>query len=225
MPVAFPKRSAEKLDRRKTTPAGPPTVAELVDQLGGIPLDRILLKPVPGKATEADLLHLLDGEPKHICELINGTLVEKPMGMKESRIASVIIYYLQGYVIEHDLGFVTSPDGPYRILSNNIRMPDVAFIAWSRFPSREAADEYKVSPVSPNLAIEVLSESNTKKEMEKKIEQYLESGVELIWIVDPKKRLVTVHRPGSEPEVFTSKEKLSGEKVLPGFKLEISKFL
>lgn len=226
MPVALPKRSsAKKLDRRKTISSGPPTVAELVDQLGGIPLDRILLKPAPGKATEADLLRLLHGEPKHICELIKGTLVEKPMGLQESRIASLINFYLMEYLLVHDMGFVSGETGPYRMKTKNVRMPDVAFIAWSKFSSREAAYEPSVSPASPNLVVEVLSESNTKKEMEKKLIEYMETGVELIWIVNPKKRLVTVHRPGSEPEVLTSKDKLSGEKVLPGFKLEISKFL
>lgn len=147
------------------------------------------------------------------------------MGVQESRIAFKIGYYFLEYLETHDFGFITGPDGPYRMKTQNVRMPDVAYTAWSKFPSREAADEPSISPASPSLVVEVLSESNTKKEMEKKLVEYLESGVEIIWVVDPKKRLVTVHRPGSEPEVFTSKEKLSGEKVLPGFKLEISKFL
>src|SRR5256885_666916 len=63
------------------------TVADLVHELGDIPANRILLQPAPGTATEADLLRALDGANKVLCELVNGTLVEKPMGFQESRIA------------------------------------------------------------------------------------------------------------------------------------------
>jgi Uma2 family endonuclease len=200
-------------------------VAELVFQLGSVPLSRILLHPPPGKATEANLLRLLDREPKRLCELIDGTLVEKSVGIRKSNIGVTIGAHILNYLNDNDLGFATDAGGPYRLKTNHVRLPDVAFIAWSRFPSRDAALECSIAPVSPNLAVEILSESNTKKEMTRKVEQYLASCVELIWIVDPKKRLVTVHRPDAEPETLTPKDKLKGDKVLPGFKLEISKFL
>jgi Uma2 family endonuclease len=220
MPKILSQQSAAKRASPPRIEQNPTNLAELVKLLGRIPLDRIQMKPPPGKAREADLL-----KSKKLCELVEGTLVEKSMGVQESRIAFKLGYYFLEYLETHDFGFITGPDGPYRMKMQNVRMPDVAYTAWSKFPSRAAADEPSISPVSPSLVVEVLSESNTKKEIEKKLLEYLESGVELIWIVDPKKRLVTVHRLGSEPEVFTSKEKLSGEKVLPGFKLEISKFL
>jgi len=201
------------------------TVADLVHELGDIPVDRILLHPAPGTATEADLLRAIDGDNKVLCELVNGTLVEKPMGFQESRIASLLIRYLIEFVEKFDLGFVTGEAGPYRMKTKNVRLPDVTYISWDRFPSREVANNPKVCPVSPDLVVEVLSESNTKKEIEKKQIEYFETGVRLLWIVDPRKRIVTVQRADGTHTVLDHKGKLSGENVLPGFKLEISKFL
>lgn len=201
------------------------TVADLVRELGDIPANRILLHPAPGTATEADLLRAIDGDNKVLCELVNGTLVEKPMGYQESRIAAILIRYLLESVESNDIGFVTGADGPYRMKLKNVRLPDVTYISWNRFASREDADKPNICPVSPDLVVEVLSESNTKKEIEKKQIEYFETGVRLLWIVDPRKKIVTVQRPDGTHTVLDHKGKLSGEDVLPGFKLEVSKFL
>lgn len=201
------------------------TVADLLHELGDIPANRILLHPAPGTATEADLLRAIDGDNKVLCELVNGTLVEKPMGFQESRIAIILIGYLLEYVNKHDCGFITGEAGPYRMKTKNVRLPDVTYISWDRFPSREDADKPNICPVSPDLVVEVLSESNTKKEIEKKQIEYFKTGVRLLWIVDPRKRTVTVHRADGTSTALDNKGKLSGEDVLPGFKLEISKFL
>src|SRR5215468_1891250 len=66
-------------------------LAELVEQLGDIPLERIRMRPPPGTATEADVLAALEAPRKRICELIDGVLVEKPMGYTESILASYLI--------------------------------------------------------------------------------------------------------------------------------------
>lgn len=201
------------------------TVADLVHELGDIPANRILLHPAPGTATEADLIRAIDGDNKVLCELVNGTLVEKPMGFQESRIAVILIGYLFEYVNKHDCGFITGEAGPYRMKTKNVRLPDVTYISRNRFPSREDANNPKVCPVSPDLVVEVLSESNTRKEIEKKQIEYFETGVRLVWIINPRKCIVTVQRADGTHTVLDRKSKLSGEDVLPGFKLEISKFL
>src|SRR5436190_844938 len=84
--------------REMTTTINPPpaapvryrTAAEWLHELGDVPLERILFTPWPGTATEADLLRKVEVE-KHLCELINGTLVEKPVGLYESQLAAVLI--------------------------------------------------------------------------------------------------------------------------------------
>src|SRR3972149_1003425 len=92
------------------------TAAEMRDQLGGIPLERIRMVPPPGFATEQDLLRIQDSEGR-TCELIDGILVEKTMGYFESRVAAALIYFLEMFLELHDLGIVLAPDGTLRILA------------------------------------------------------------------------------------------------------------
>src|SRR5688572_3541181 len=88
--------------------------AELQHALWGIPLERIILDPPPGTATEADLLRLVERD-KRLCELIDGTLVEKPVGMFESRIATNLMIQLGAYVNQHDLGGVSGEASTLRM--------------------------------------------------------------------------------------------------------------
>ncbi len=202
------------------------TLADLIHELGNVPLNRILLHPAPGTATEADLIRLMDGEPKRLCELVNGTLVEKVMGLDESSMSMTLGAYLVMFVNEHNLGFVTGPDGAFRMKIKKVRMPDISFVSWRHYPEGRAdAKKLAVGTVPPDLTVEILSKSNTKNEIDQKLREYLATGVKLIWIIDPRKRTVTVHRADGTSTVLDHKGKLSGEDVLPGFKLEISKFL
>jgi len=109
------------------------TVAELLDALH-VPPQRVLLRPAPGLATEDDLLR----NPR-LCELIDGVLVEKAMGWYESRLAAVLIGVLDRFLEQHDLGFVLDGTGMIRVDPGQIRLPDVSFFAWERFPIASCA--------------------------------------------------------------------------------------
>src|SRR5437870_12669401 len=98
-----------------------PTVADLLNQLG-IPPERILLRPAPGKAKEKDLLR-----SRRLCELIDGTLVEKAMGCYESRLEVMLIYFLEEFLNRNPLGFVLSGTGMVRVEPAQVRLPDVSF--------------------------------------------------------------------------------------------------
>jgi len=193
--------------------------AELQRALWGIPLERIILDPSPGMANEADLLRLVEGE-KRLCELIDGTLVEKPVGLFESRIATNLMIQLGGYVNQHDLGGVSGEASTLRMPSNGrIRVPDVAFISKAHDPKTWQA----VPMLAPDLAVELLSESNTKEEIDEKLREYFASGSRLVWIVDPRPRTVAVyHGPDAPTIVLHETDVLDGEQVVPGFRMQIS---
>ena len=112
------------------------TVADLLKRLGNIPASRVRLYPTPGTATEKDVIKVLDRENRP-CELVDGTLVEKPMGYDESEIAATIIILLGSFVRRHKLGIVTGPDGTIRLFPGLVRIPDVAFASWDCFPGRK----------------------------------------------------------------------------------------
>src|SRR5947209_5818150 len=90
--------------------------AQWLAALGGVPLSRIIFNPWPGTATEADLLRMA-GHEKRLCELIDGTLVEKIVGYWEGIIAANIIALLAAYVIPRDLGAVSGADSTMRMKS------------------------------------------------------------------------------------------------------------
>ena len=197
------------------------TIADLLHDLGDIPADRVLLRPAPGAATERDLLDLLEQEGR-ACELVDGTLVEKPLGTIESFLAAILIQVLRNFTSAKKLGMVSGEQGPYRLRLGLVRLPDVAFISWSRIPG-DLKDLPAIAPVVPNLAIEVLSESNTKAEIKRKLEEYFASGVQLAWIFDPRAKALAVHLSAGPPDqILSQADTLDGGAVLPGFELKLA---
>ncbi len=156
------------------------TLADLLDQLGGIAPERVRLPPPPGTATEKDVLkvHARQGR---LCELVDGVLVEKGMGFLESVLASALIEVLQGFVKPRNLGLVAGEAGMMRLAPGLIRIPDVAFISWERLPGQRMPRE-AIPDLAPDLVVEVLSTSNTEAEMARKRREYFAAGARLVWV-------------------------------------------
>lgn len=142
----------------------PASIVDLLRRLGDIPPQRLLLNPLPGFATEEDLIALLEGQPKRICELIDGTLVEKPMGFREAIYAGVVLQFLWNYLQKTPRGIPAGADGPIRLQLGLVRVPDVCFVSWKRLGADEVPRD-PISAVIPELAVEIISESNTRKEI------------------------------------------------------------
>lgn len=195
------------------------TVGEMLEQLGGIDPRRVRLKPPPGRATEKDLLTLLD-HGNRLYELVDGILVEKVMGLKESALAMLLGRRVGDFVEEWDLGFVTGADGTLRLMPRLVRIPEVSFISWDQLPSREYPSR-PIPDLYPDLAVEVLSEGNTEEEMERKLKEYFLAGTRLVWLVDPESRTVRVYTAPDEFTRLTEVDTLTGGDVLPGFTLPL----
>jgi Uma2 family endonuclease len=101
-------------------------------------------------------------------------------------------------------------------------MPDVAFISWKQLPNRKYPNE-PIASLIPELAVEVLSESNTRGEMERKLREYFFTGTRLVWIVDPVQRTVDVHTAPDRITRLKEGEVLDGGDVLPGFQLPLER--
>lgn len=206
------------------TVSAPDNLAELHERLWHIPLERIRFQPWPGTATEADVLAALEAPRKRICELIDGVLVEKAMGYNESTLASYLIVLLDAFVRPRNLGLVTSPDGTIRMWPGRVRIPDVAFVSWDRHPGRRRPRE-PMPTLAPDLAVEILSQSNTPREMSSKREDYFAVGVGVVWEIDPESRTVHVYtKQESADLVLTEVDTLRGDGALQGFELPLGAF-
>jgi Uma2 family endonuclease len=195
------------------------TVADLLEKLGGVPPERVRLKPLPGTATEEDLIAIQDRENRN-CELIDGVLVEKPLGYLESSLTLWIGGLLLGFLKEHDIGNLSGESGSTRLMPGLVRIPDISFISWDRLPNRMVPSE-PILGLAPDLAVEVLSPSNTKREMDLKVREYFLAGVRLVWLVDPRKRTVRVYTAPDQSVRLTEGQTLDGGDVLPGLRLPL----
>ncbi len=209
-----------------TTAAHPPvtrtsTLGEVLSL--EIPFHRILLHPTPGTATVADV-EAVNLREDRLCELIDGILVEKTMGYKESHLAVMLCYFLIDFMQPRQLGVVLGADGMIRLKVNQVRIPDVAVYLNERFPDGKLPDE-AIPSVVPDLAVEVLSPSNTRQEMDRKLREYFAAGVRLVWYADPRKRQVTVYEAVDRSTVLDHLATLDGGAVLPGFTLRVSDWL
>jgi Uma2 family endonuclease len=199
------------------------TVADLLKQLGDIPPKRVRLYPIPGTATEDDVIRVLDHENRP-CELVDGTLVEKAMVLEESIIAGFIISCLNGFVLPSKLGFVSGEAGTFKLVSGLVRIPDVAFVSWDRLAGRKLPTE-PIPLLAPDLAVEVISRSNTKVEIDRKLREYFAAGTRLAWVIDPKKRIARVYTSARRFKRITEKQSLDGGSVLPGFEVPLQDVL
>jgi Uma2 family endonuclease len=203
--------------------AAPPqseNIAELLERLGNVPGWRVRLHPPPGQATERDVLEI-HARMKRLCELVDGVLVEKAMEFRESFLAASIIQILGEFVKRHKLGVVTAPDGMMRLASGRVRMPDVSFVSWDQLPNRRVPAE-PIPDLYPDLAVEVLSESNTPAEMAIKRRDYFAAGTRLVWQVDPVNRTVGVFTAPDQSIIRDATSVLDGGEVLPGLAVPLA---
>lgn len=192
------------------------TLADFIRQLGDIAPDRILMNPLPGTATEEDAVRLIESAQPKACELIDGVLVEKAMGVQESFLAMRLALLLGNFLELHDLGFLTDSQGMARMISANVRIPDISFFAWEQLPTKSIPN-VPIMDCSPALAIEVLSPTNTPREMRDKRNDYFASGTRVVWELDPSSRTVRVYSGVQESVLLSGDDSLTGEPVLPGF--------
>jgi Uma2 family endonuclease len=157
-------------------------------------------------------------------ELVRGEVLRLPSPrMPHGVVAGNAVWILNGYVRQRRKGYVASNDSGV-ILERDpdtVRGPDVALYegvhSFDELPAK-----YAENP--PRLAVEVLSPSDRADRILHKITDYLRNGVDLVWLIDPRARTVTVYRPDQGPRVYTENEELSGEDVLPGFRCRVADF-
>ncbi|MBI2760961.1 MAG: Uma2 family endonuclease [Chloroflexi bacterium] len=112
-----------------------------------------------------------------------------------------------------DVGFRLTPD------PDTVRAPDVWFVRAERVPKGMRRRRYFEGV--PDLAIEVLSPTDRYPDVMKKVQEYMDAGTPLLWVIDPERRNAVVHRPGQNAVFLDEHAGLDGEDVLPGFTLPL----
>lgn len=198
------------------------SLAALAAALGDIPVARIRTTPAPGTATEADMLAANAGDA--LCELIDGTLVEKAVSAKASFVSWKLSMAVGGFVEAEKLGFLLGEAGFVRLPKHDgrWRSPDVAFYHGTD-AAYDALDRKAYPELTPALAVEILSPGNTRREIAGKTAEYFRSGTELVWVIDPETKTAKVYRSPEEVTEIEADGTLDGGDTLPGFSVTLAK--
>lgn len=172
-------------------------------------------------ATEADLLRTPRDGRKY--ELVDGEIRVSPAGSRHGAVSLKVAARLLGFVTNQRLGHVFDSSTGFRLPGGNVRSPDASFVARGRFEGDEPPEGF--SPVPPDLAVEVLSPDDRPRAILDKVGEYLESGVRLVWVIDPSARTATVYRSLTDVRRLGPENALDGFDVLPGFRCLLSDVL
>ena len=153
-------------------------------------------------------------------EYIKGELIPMPpTSLEHGDIEANMFWHLLSHIRENQLGRVYTSDTGFQV-GERVLMPDVAFVSTARLPENRK----KASPVPPDLAIEVVSPTDTQSRVSEKVQAYLDAGTSMVWVLDPVLKTVTVYRPNDDYKLLTRRDTLTGEDVVEGFSCKVAKF-
>ncbi len=105
------------------------------------------------------------------------------------------------------------------------RSPDASWIKIERWNALTPEQQEKFAPICPDFVVELRSRSDSLKELQEKMQEYIENGAQLGWLIDRKNKRVEIYRPGKDVEILENPASLSGENVLPGFVLDLQQIM
>lgn len=160
-------------------------------------------------------------EPRY--EIVDGVLKEKPpMGLFANILASYLATAINSFALPKRLGMAIN-ETTYQLEEKNSRRPDVSYYEFAKFPSLDILlQDPPVFEREPNLAIEVVSPSNTVAEMDDRIAHFFKTGVQLVWVVHPQSKQVCVYQSTKDCKILEMDDVLDGGQVLPGFALPLA---
>lgn len=167
--------------------------------------------------TPADLLVMPDSQR---FELVDGELVERTMGWQSSWIGGKLLRRLGDFAEERGLGWVAPADASYQCFPDapdKVRLPDVSFIGRGRLPGEVFPQGH--CRLAPDLVALVVSPNDLAYDVDERVREYRGAGVRLIWVIYPETRAIMVHRPDRTAARLEEGDELSGEGVVPGFRI------
>ncbi|MBD0277192.1 MAG: Uma2 family endonuclease [Flavisolibacter sp.] len=155
----------------------------------------------------------------------NGKLIIMPPtgGMTSNRNFKVNGLFAQWAAHNEHLGYGFDSSGGFRLPNRAMRAPDAAWVKKERWEQLSPEEQKKFPPLTPDFIIEIRSESDSLKELQDKMQEWIENGCRLAWLIDPLEQKAYVYTPEDATKIIESfNEKLNGGDVLPGFELDLS---
>ncbi|WP_448380203.1 Uma2 family endonuclease [Gloeomargarita sp.] len=179
--------------------------------------------PSPFRCTPEQFVELVKANPELRWELTaqGEVIVMPPTGSETGSYSSELIANFVIWNRQSQLGKVFDSSTGFRLPNGAIRSPDVAWIAKERWTQLSPEQRRTFAPICPDFVVELVSPTDDVNALAAKMQEYLENGCRLGWLVDPQKRQVTIYRPQVAPEIVSFAVPLTGADVLPGFTLDL----
>ena len=152
-------------------------------------------------------------------------IIMSPVGGESGNRESELIIDLGNWNRQTKLGYTFSSSTVFKLPNSADRSPDASWIKRERWEALPPEQKRKFPPIAPDFVIELRSETDSLKILREKMQEYIEAGVQLAWLINPQQQQVEIYRPQKEVEIRNLPTELSGENILPGFNLNLSLFL
>ena len=179
-----------------------------------------MMSTTTGLMTAAELLEMPSGNMRQ--ELVKGELrTMAPAGYEHGTFGGRLATAMGRHALANDLGDVLTSEAGFCLSRNpdTVRAPDVAFVCKARIPNPRPKGFFQGSP---DIAVEIISPGDTLEEVEDKVAEYLEAGTVAVWVLNPRRRTVSVHSPDGRVRRLQATDLLEGGDVFPGFSIAVS---
>ena len=146
-----------------------------------------------------------------------------PGGLETGRQETELARQVSNWSLQDGNGLAFGSNAGYTLPNGAVRAPDVSWIPLDRWESLGKDEQQRFGHTFPNFVIELRSPSDRLSDIQAKMVEYIQNGARLGWLVDPQLRQVHIYRPGQQVELLEAPESVSGESVLPGFVLDLTK--
>ena len=148
-------------------------------------------------------------------------IIMPPTGGTTGRRNTKLTYQLEAWSLQNPFGEVFDSSTAFRLLNGAERSPDVSWVSLERWNALTPEQQDSFPPLCPDFVIELRSKTDSLTILQDKMQEYINNGCRLGWLLNPQKRQVETYRPGQDKEVLQSPQTLSGEEVLPSFVLDL----
>jgi Uma2 family endonuclease len=194
-------------------------------------LPQVEIHPVVLKLTP--VINLTDDQLFELCQL-NGDwrieytaqgelIVMPPTGGETSNRNAELTFQVQSWARQDQTGVAFDSSGGFKLPNGATRSPDAAWVRRSRLTGLTREQKQKFLPLCPDFAIELRSPTDNLRAVLDKMQEYLDNGAQLGWLLDPLTRRVHVYRPQRPPEILEAPSTVSADPLLPGFVLDLRK--
>ena len=148
-----------------------------------------------------------------------------PTGSETSKRNIDLSYQLRAWSRQNNLGVAFDSSGGFTLPNGADRSPDASWVKKERWDALTAEQKDSFAPLCPDFVVELRSKTDSLKKLQDKMQEYIDNGARLGWLIDRQNRRVEIYRPGQDVEILQNPTTLSGEDVLPGFVLDLSEII